>query len=164
MVVAKSERAYRSLVEQFSARTIGKAYQAIVSGRPSLPEGEVSLPIGRHPKVRVKMAVVEKGGKPAHTKWKTLSLFAENFALLECRIRTGRTHQIRVHLASLNLPIAGDSTYGYKASRNEGRRFPRVMLHAGFLNFVHPQSGKQLSFEAPVPRDFRSVLSSFTSS
>jgi 23S rRNA pseudouridine1911/1915/1917 synthase len=162
MVVAKTEQAYHSLVGQFSERTTGKVYQALVAGHPHPPDGEISLPIGRHPKIRVKMAVVEKGGKPAHTEWKTLSLYAEKFALLECRIHTGRTHQIRVHLSSMNHPLAGDSTYGYKASKNAGHLFPRVMLHARALSFVHPQSGDTLSFSAPIPKDFEFALSELT--
>ena len=162
MVVAKTEKAYHSLVAQFSQRTTGKVYHALVAGHPHPDKGEVSLPIGRHPKVRVKMAVVEKGGKPAHTQWKTLSSYREKFALIECRISTGRTHQIRVHLSSLNHPIAGDSVYGYKASKNQGYHFPRVMLHAQFLSFIHPQSGDELSFSAPVPKDFESALSMLT--
>ena len=162
MVVAKTEKAYHSLVAQFSQRTTGKVYHALVAGHPHPGKGEVSLPIGRHPKVRVKMAVVEKGGKPAHTQWKTLSSYREKFALIECRITTGRTHQIRVHLSSLNHPIAGDSVYGYKASKNQGYHFPRVMLHAQCLSFLHPQSGDELSFAAPVPRDFESALSMLT--
>jgi 23S rRNA pseudouridine1911/1915/1917 synthase len=162
MVVAKTEKAYHSLVAQFSERTIGKVYHALVAGHPYPNQGEVSLPIGRHPKVRVKMAVVEKGGKPAHTEWKTLSLYGEKFALIECRIRTGRTHQIRVHFSCLNHPLAGDSTYGYKASKNEGYFFPRVMLHARSLSFLHPQSGEELSFSTPIPDDFESALSVLT--
>ena len=108
------------------------------------------------------MAVVEKGGKPAHTQWLTLSSYREKFALIECRISTGRTHQIRVHLSSLNHPIAGDSVYGYKASKNHGYEFPRVMLHAQGLSFIHPQSEERLSFSAPIPKDFESALSLLT--
>lgn len=163
MVVAKTEMAYHSLVTQFSERTTGKVYHALVAGHPHPSDGEIFLPIGRHHKVRVKMAVVNKGGKPAHTEWKTLSLFAEKFALLECRIHTGRTHQIRVHLSSMNHPLAGDSTYGYKSSKNEGHHFSRVMLHARTLNFVHPQSGDELSFSAPIPKDFQTAISELTS-
>ena len=162
MVVAKTEKAHHSLVSQFSQRTTGKVYHALVAGHPQPGKGEVSLPIGRHPKIRVKMAVVEKGGKPAHTQWLTLSSYREKFALIECRISTGRTHQIRVHLSSLNHPIAGDSVYGYKASKNHGYEFPRVMLHAQGLSFIHPQSEERLSFSAPIPKDFESALSLLT--
>jgi 23S rRNA pseudouridine1911/1915/1917 synthase len=163
MVVAKTEKAYHSLVGQFSERKTGKVYHALVAGHPHPSKGEIALPIGRHHKVRVKMAVVDKGGKPAHTEWKTLSLYTEKFALLECRIRTGRTHQIRVHLSFMNHPLAGDSTYGYKASKNEGQLFPRVMLHARNLSFLHPQSGDELSFSAPIPKDFQTAVSALTS-
>ena len=159
MVVAKTEKAYYSLVDQFANRTTGKLYQALICGHPRLRKGEVSLPIGRHPKVRTKMAVVEKGGKPAHTQWNLISLYAEKFALVECRILTGRTHQIRVHMSSLNHPLAGDSTYGYKASKKGGIHFPRIMLHARILSFTHPQSGEELSFSAEVPEDFQEALS-----
>ena len=162
MVVAKTEKAYYSLVDQFAGRTTGKLYQALICGHPRLLKGEVSLPIGRHPKVRTKMAVVEKGGKPAHTQWSLISLYAEKFALVECRILTGRTHQIRVHMSSLNHPLAGDSTYGYKASKNEGINFPRIMLHARVLSFTHPRSGEELSFSAEVPEDFQAAVSTLT--
>ena len=162
MVVAKTEKAYHSLVSQFSQRTTGKLYHALVAGRPQSDKGEISFPIGRHPKVRVKMAVVEKGGKPAHTQWKVLSSYKEKFSLVECRISTGRTHQIRVHLSSSGHPLAGDSTYGYKSSKYGGYRFPRVMLHAQSLRFLHPLSGKQLTFSTPVPKDFESALSLLT--
>jgi 23S rRNA pseudouridine1911/1915/1917 synthase len=162
MVVAKTEKAYHSLVSQFSERKTGKIYQALVAGHPRLSKGEISLPIGRHPKVRVKMAIVEKGGKPAHTEWSTICLYAEKFALLECRIHTGRTHQIRVHFSAINHPLAGDSTYGYKSSKNVGNHFPRVMLHARVLTFLHPQSGDELSFSAPIPPDFQSAVSALS--
>ena len=162
MVVAKTEKAHHSLVSQFSQRKTGKVYHALVAGHPSSDKGELSLPIGRHPKFRVKMAVVEKGGKPAHTKWMTLSSYREKFALVECRISTGRTHQIRVHLSSINHPIAGDCVYGYKASKNHGYEFPRVMLHSHRLSFIHPQSDERLSFCAPIPKDFESALSKLT--
>lgn len=163
MVVAKTEKAHHSLARQFSERKTGKLYQALVAGHPRLSKGDISLPIGRHPKIRVKMAIVEKGGKSAHTEWNTISLYAEKFALLECRIHTGRTHQIRVHLSAINHPIAGDSTYGYRASKNEGNHFPRVMLHARILTFFHPQSGDALSFSAPLPTDFQSAISALSS-
>ncbi|HAW99095.1 MAG TPA: RluA family pseudouridine synthase, partial [Opitutae bacterium] len=158
MVVAKSERAHRSLVDQFSERKPGKVYLALVAGHPKKKKGEIALPIGRHPKVRVKMAVAEKGGKPAHTDWELLTRFREGFALVECSIRTGRTHQIRVHMSSLNHPLAGDATYGYKPSKNDGFSFPRVMLHAKNLRILHPATEEELSFEAPLPKDYEVVL------
>jgi len=162
MVVAKTEKTYHGLVAQFAQRTTGKVYHALVAGHVHPREGELSLPVGRHPKIRVKMAVVEKGGKPAHTQWKTLSSYKEKFTLIECLITTGRTHQIRVHLSSLNHPLAGDSTYGYKATKNDGYTFARVMLHAQFLSFLHPKSEARLSFSAPIPDDFESALSTLT--
>ena len=153
MVVAKSEKAYYSLVEQFSQRRTEKEYYALVSGVLPSSVGQIEQPIGRHPKNRVKMAVVSNG-KPALTDWKVISRFSEPFSLAQVRIHTGRTHQIRVHFSFLGYPLAGDVNYG--AKKNEA--FSRVMLHARCLKFNHPVCGKKLTFSADSPSDFKAGL------
>ena len=116
MVVARSERAYHSLVKQFADRKTEKTYYALVRGVMKENKGEIDYPIGRHPKIRVKMAVVDHG-KPAQTRWEVLSTLGNNFSLLKVKILTGRTHQIRVHFSYLGHPLAGDLTYGKKRVR-----------------------------------------------
>ena len=155
MVVAKSELSHLSLVEQFANRKTAKTYQAIVC-RKLLGQGEYKQPIGRHPMVRVKMAVSEKG-KPALTKWKSLKVLSDEFSYIECEIMTGRTHQIRVHLSSAGHPLAGDKTYGYKANKGE-EPISRVMLHACKLSFEHPETCQKLEFSSPLPADFQKCL------
>ena len=158
IVVAKTEAAHHGLVSQFSNRETEKQYVALVQGVPFEGAGSIQLPIGRHPKVRVKMAVCEKG-KQALTDWRTIESFGQDFALLECIIHTGRTHQIRVHLSHLGHVIAGDRTYGYKDARNDALKPPRVLLHAETLGFVHPATGEKIRFAVPLPADFTEYLS-----
>lgn len=156
MVVAKSELAHLSLADQFASRQTSKLYQAIVSGK-IIGDGECLQPIGRHPSIRVKMSVSLKG-KPAKTSWKSLKTFADQFSLIQCKIMTGRTHQIRVHLSAARHPLAGDKLYGFKAEKNTRGWFPRVMLHAWKLNFEHPVSKQSMDFEAQLPVDFLECL------
>lgn len=166
MVVAKTEAAHAHLSEQFAARTVEKHYTALVYGHPP-SEGRIELPIGRHPVTRVKMAVVE-GGRYALTFYKVVRRFQEA-ALLDLEIKTGRTHQIRVHLAHIQHPVVGDELYssGYAArirdvaTRRFVERVPRQLLHAASLCFVHPISGKRLEFRAPLPPDFQQALDWF---
>ena len=158
MVVAKTDVAHKVLAERFSSREIVKKYLAVVVGVPGECKGSIRLPIGRHPKVRVKMAVSENG-KPAHTDWEVVEGFGGENALVECLIHTGRTHQIRVHLSYLGHAIAGDLTYGYKPGRQMGLEAPRVLLHAHSLCFAHPVSGEQVSYEAELPGDFENYTS-----
>ena len=124
IVVAKTDAAHRALAAQFEARTLRKEYLALVAGVPGLLSGAIVLPIGRHPKQRHKMTTGE-GGRPARTEWKREETFGKVAALLRCRIFTGRTHQIRVHLKSLGHPILGDLTYGWKQSANLAVQPPR---------------------------------------
>jgi len=156
MVVAKSETAHHSLVEQFAKRQTEKLYQAIVSGSLS-SEGEFNQPIGRHPTVRVKMAVSDKG-KPALTKWKLVQKGSGSFSHVKCQILTGRTHQIRVHFSANGHPLVGDQTYGFKLKGEAPVLSPRVMLHAWKLSFMHPFREERVSFEAPLPDDFTTCL------
>ena len=161
MVVAKSEAAHLCLVEQFANRKTRKLYQAIVCGK-TVEGGDFKQPIGRHPTVRIKMAVSEKG-KTAHTQWKTIEHLKDKLSLVECAILTGRTHQIRVHFSAAGHPLAGDTTYGYKsANPKKVVLFPRVMLHACKLGFVHPLSREELEFIAPLPEDFKQCLKELT--
>lgn len=153
MVIAKSERAYYSLVDQFSQRKTDKEYFALVFGELPEEKGRVDKPIGRHPKNRTRMAVVEHG-KSALTEWETIRTYQGPFSFLRVKIHTGRTHQIRVHLSFLGHPLAGDSTYGAKNHPD----FNRVMLHAHCLKLTHPVSAEQLTFRAELPQDFETCL------
>ena len=153
MVVAKTDPVHHALVKQFAGRETGKEYLALASGVPREKSGSVTLPIGRHPTIRVKMAVVEKG-KHAHTDWEIIESFGDLASLIRCRIHTGRTHQIRVHLSSLGHPIAGDETYGFKPARSKIPSPPRVLLHAQKLCFIHPANSEAMNIEASVPSDF----------
>ena len=157
MVVAKTNRAHHALAAQFSGRETRKWYLAWVEGRPGAESGSINAPIGRHPVVRTKMRVAE-GGREARTDWERLeSAGASGPTLLRCRIYTGRTHQIRVHLQHLGHPILGDRTYGYKDRKRGWEPVPRVLLHAWRLVVTHPLSGKCLRWEAPIPEDFRDL-------
>ena len=153
LVVAKNEHAVAHLVAQFSAHTVRKEYLALVWGAPKKRTGEINLPIGRHPVHRQKMAINEKG-RDALTRYETLAA-TPLAALLRVRIETGRTHQIRVHLAHLGHPVVGDTTYGRaRHGLPPGLSIPRQMLHAHSLQIVHPRTGAPLAFTAPPPADF----------
>lgn len=158
ILFAKTDEAYLELIRSFSEREPDKRYLAITSGCPHLLSGILRQPIDRHPSNRVKMAVVENG-KPARTDWAVENRFADKAALIRCKIHTGRTHQIRVHLAHLGFPILGDHTYGrFHESILSGWPAPRVMLHAAFLDIAHPVTGEMMHFEAPLPPDFLHLL------
>ncbi|RLJ62853.1 ribosomal large subunit pseudouridine synthase D [Sulfurisoma sediminicola] len=156
LVVAKTLPAQTDLVRQLQARTVKRHYLALALGRVER-DGSVDAPIGRHPVQRVKMAVV-RGGKDARTHYHVVERF-ERATLLECRLETGRTHQIRVHLASIGHPLAGDPVYG-KARSGDSRldAFRRQALHAWQLALRHPRSGAELAWEAPLPADFSTLL------
>jgi 23S rRNA pseudouridine1911/1915/1917 synthase len=168
MVAAKTELAHRRLSEAFAARDIERAYDALVWGAPRPPAGEIEGAIGRDPRNRKRMAVVGHGGKAALTRYRTRRAFGEAAALLECRLATGRTHQIRVHLAARGHPVLGDPIYGRAsaarlarlpaAAREAVRAFPRQALHARLLGFVHPVTGAPLRFEREAPADFTRLL------
>jgi 23S rRNA pseudouridine1911/1915/1917 synthase len=155
VVLAKSDRAYLALVKLFSERAVAKEYLALVQGVPALRSGSIREPIGRNPVVRVKMAVVPGArGKPAHTDWAVEEVFGKSAALVRCWLHTGRTHQIRVHLAHLGHPLLGDYAYGWRPRGPAAAQPRRVMLHAALLAFPHPADGRVLEFRAPVPEDF----------
>ena len=161
MVVAKSEAAMAGLTKAFSSHVgVEKVYLAVCHGRPSLDAGRIENLIGRHPVDRKRMAIVERNGKLAVTNWRLLGFSADSgVSAMECRIETGRTHQIRVHMASLRCPVAGDRTYG--SSSRDKRLDPvpaRQMLHAWRLSLRHPVTREQMCFEAPVPADMLPYL------
>ncbi|MBK8093283.1 MAG: RluA family pseudouridine synthase [Verrucomicrobiaceae bacterium] len=153
MVVAKNDIAHRRLTEAFSERRIAKIYLAVINGEPKGPQGRIENRIGRHPVDRKRMTVLFDGsGKEAVTEWTRISAH-EGCALIQCRLLTGRTHQIRVHMKeSLGHPILGDPIYGNAARQRTAT--PRLMLHAWKLAFHHPIHDKPLSFEAQLPPEY----------
>ncbi len=162
MVVAKNDRVHSLLSAQFKAGTVSKQYVALVHGRVGDDEKEISLPISRHPKKRKEMAVAVRGGKHALTRWKKIREFESGFSLLSISIKTGRTHQIRVHLSHVGHPVVGDPVYGYgkgwwKKQRlhQEGilSTINRQMLHAKRLGFFHPIEENYLEFDSILPED-----------
>ena len=158
MVVAKNETVHRQLVEMFKNRDIDKQYLAIVHGVPDRVEGRIVAPIGRHSVNRQKMAVREgTSGRYAASSWRVEEEYGLRYALLRVNIETGRTHQIRVHMAHIKHPVAGDTVYG--PGRNN-RMFPRQMLHAFKLVFNHPVTGRKMSFTAPLWEDMQGICDS----
>jgi 23S rRNA pseudouridine1911/1915/1917 synthase len=154
MVVARSPLAYTELVGQFKRRVVWKTYLGLVWGRVSASEGKFSWPLGRHPKEGQKISILARSPKKAETFFEVQRMFAET-TLLEIRPVTGRTHQIRVHMATAGHPIVGDPIYGRK---KEPREFPRTFLHAQTLSFIHPRTGERLAFASPLPPDLEAVL------
>ena len=160
IVVAKSQRAMEGLAKAFASHeSVEKTYLAIVHGRPRLDSGRIENLIGRHPVDRKRMAIVERNGKTAITNWKVLPKAGDAargnpVSVVECMIETGRTHQIRVHMASIGCPVIGDRTYGKSALDKRLNPVPtRQMLHAWKLSLWHPAGGGRMSFTAPVPAD-----------
>jgi len=147
MVVAKNETVHRQLVEAFKEREVKKEYIALLHGTMPLTEGRIVAPIGRHPVHRQKMAVQESTGRYAVSNWRVVEEYGGRFCKVQVGIETGRTHQIRVHMAHLGHPVAGDTLYG---PNRDNRMFPRQMLHAWRIAFTHPVTGAKLSFSAPV--------------
>ncbi len=162
IVVAKNDLAHQALSKQFSDRTLSRIYHALIWGVPVLLAGEIDAPIARHPRDRKKMAVLSKG-KPALTKFRVLETF-EHASLIECKLATGRTHQIRVHLSYLKHPVIGDPVYGKKKSPTKDKMlttlyaFPRQALHAIDLRFKHPRTGKSMRFKSELPKDMKQLL------
>ncbi len=148
LIVAKHDQAHRGLADQIAAHSFTREYETIVCGRLRDGEGTVHAPIGRNPKDRQKMCVTQKNAKDAITHFQVLEEYARH-SFVRCRLETGRTHQIRVHMAYLGHPVLGDPVYGNPFSGLEGQ-----CLHAKTIGFVHPCTGETLSFEAPLPDDF----------
>ena len=153
MVVAKSDEVHRRLQEAMRERLVRREYLALVEGRPDARSGTIDAPIGRDRRHRTRMSTDTDEPREARTHFSIEATFAET-TLLRVRLETGRTHQIRVHLASLGHPIEGDAVYAGRGPRI----FARQALHAWKLAFVHPASGKEVSFESPLPEDFRGLL------
>lgn len=154
MVVARSARAFISLIAQFKKRLTGKTYLALVWGRFSTSEGKFDWPIGRHVSLGWKVSTHSRNPKRAETFFQVLRVFAET-SFLEIKPVTGRTHQIRVHLAASGHPVVGDPIYGRK---NEEKISPRLFLHANILSIIHPSSGERMEFGSPLPSELEAVL------
>jgi 23S rRNA pseudouridine1911/1915/1917 synthase len=165
LVVAKDDATHRALVEQFASRTVEKEYLALVIGTPARPRGAIDAPIGRDPVHRQRMSVRAPRGREARTSW-SVEERLDGATLLRVRIHTGRTHQIRVHLASIGHPVAGDAVYGgtrtapsrRSASRAALAALDRPALHSARLSFTHPSTGERVTFTSPLPEDIRHVL------
>lgn len=158
MVVAKNNLSHTELAKQFKERIVKKRYIALVKGVVELDEGVVDLPIGRHPSQRQKMAVRYDSTKRAVTEYKVLKRF-EDFTMLELNLKSGRTHQIRVHMAYLGHPVLGDEKYGAKG-RLSGQAclLGRQALHSYYLSFRHPRTGKEMEFKAELPDDIKALI------
>jgi len=160
MVVAKTDAAHAALSAQFADRSLSRDYLAVVRGVPHPRAGVIDAPIGRDPAHRKRMAVVARGGRPAVTRYRVLSASGTAAALVECRLETGRTHQIRVHLAARGHPVVGDALYGRAAAGapHAIRAFPRQALHAARLRFVHPTRAETMVFERAPPPDMQQLI------
>lgn len=152
LMVAKNDVAHRGLVEQLVDKSVTRKYTALVHGVIPHNKGTIEAPIGRNPKERQEMAVIDDG-KEAVTHFNVIERF-DSYTLVECILETGRTHQIRVHMKYIGHPIAGDPKYGPRRTMDVGGQ----LLHAGLIGFVHPISGEYLEFDAPLPEDFEEVL------
>jgi 23S rRNA pseudouridine1911/1915/1917 synthase len=162
LVIAKNDETHMALSAQFAGRKVKKVYNAIVCGELARESGEIRAAIARHPSHRKRMTVRDDhSGRAAHTSWRVLKRL-NSATFVEVQLHTGRTHQIRVHFQFLGHPLAGDETYGARQNKQltelTGYEPPRVMLHACKLAFVHPRTVKHMSFEAPLPEDFREAL------
>lgn len=171
MVVAKNDETHQGLCAQFANRSLSRSYWAFVWGAPHPAEGTIHGPIGRSPQNRQKMAVTSKGGRPAATHYRVLKRYAskkdasQRIAMVQCTLETGRTHQIRVHMAHMGNSLVGDPLYGRTPKHARAAfdaavlSFPRQALHAFQLTFVHPRTQETLTFEAPLPPDLQNLAS-----
>lgn len=154
LMIAKNDAAHRSLAEQLASHSITRAYRAVVYHNFQEDEGTVNAPIGRDPKNRLKMAVTQMNSKEAITHYRVLQRFG-SFTYIECRLETGRTHQIRVHMAHINHPLLGDAVYGPK---KKVMGVETQMLHARMLGFRHPKTGAYMEFASPLPQEFANII------
>jgi 23S rRNA pseudouridine1911/1915/1917 synthase len=162
LVVAKNDETHLALSSQFAKRQVKKIYHAIVCGELARESGEIRAAIARHPSHRKRMAARDDdSGRAAHTSYHVLERL-NAATLVEAQIHTGRTHQVRVHFQFIGHPLVGDDTYGARQNARlkelTDYAATRVMLHARELSFIHPRTGKEMSFEAPLPKDFREAL------
>lgn len=155
LVVCKNNEAHQSIAKQLKEHTITRKYQAIVYHNLKNDKGLINEPIGRHPYNRKKMAVNKKNGKSAITHYRIINRLNHKFNYIECELETGRTHQIRVHMASIHHPLLGDAVYGPK---NDVFNLQGQTLHAGVLGFNHPRFNKYIEFKAPLPEYFKQLL------
>lgn len=153
LVIAKNDAAHNKLSEQLKDHSMTRVYVALVEGIIKEKEGTIDAPLGRHPVERKKIAVLN-GGRHAVTHFKVMEAFKNN-TLVECRLETGRTHQIRVHMAHIGHPLVGDPVYGYKKQKF---KLEGQLLHAKVLGFIHPTSGEYMEFESPLPDYFQKVI------
>ncbi len=168
MVVAKNDAAHHGLSAQLSDRSLTRVYVALVWKMPPQARGRIEGNIGRNPHDRKKMALVGRGGKEAVTDYEIRETYGTWASLVECRLKTGRTHQIRVHMASIGCPLVGDPLYGHarkawaKGLSPEGTEmllsFPRQALHAREISFLHPRTGERVRFESLVPGDMETLF------
>jgi 23S rRNA pseudouridine1911/1915/1917 synthase len=159
LVVAKNDTTHRELSRQFAKRIVEKVYLALVAGKLRKQSGVIEEKIGRHPVHRQRMSVASSRGRAAKTEYRVVRS-GDNASLVECRLHSGRTHQIRVHLHHLGHPVLGDKVYATRAAKD----FPRQMLHAWKIGFRHPGSGAWENFEAPLPDDFATAMKLTTES
>ena len=155
LIVCKNDAAHNSIAAQLKEHSVVRRYQAIVHGKVKEDEGVVDGPIGRHPVDRKKMSINYKNGKPAVTHYRVLKRF-DRYTYIECRLETGRTHQIRVHMASIRHPLLGDRVYGPSSCPVPG--LEGQTLHAGVLGFIHPRTGEYMEFTAPLPSYFEHLI------
>jgi 23S rRNA pseudouridine1911/1915/1917 synthase len=167
LVVAKNDNAHNFLSSQFKNSKVSKKYIALVHGIPQGDEGTIDLPISRHPVKRKEMAVSSVKGKNALTIWKIKEILGKKFALLSVTIKTGRTHQIRVHMSHIGHPVVGDPVYGFKSawwkkntncSKEMLDSIKRQMLHSEYLGFLHPDTKEYSEFRSPVPQDMNLAI------
>jgi 23S rRNA pseudouridine1911/1915/1917 synthase len=156
LVVAKNDEAHNSLAKQFKDHSIKREYYALVEGKFSKMEGTIDKPLGRNKKDRLKMAIV-MDGKRAVTHYQVLEQYNNNISLIKCILETGRTHQIRVHMSSINHPLVGDTVYG---SKKQKYKLEGQVLHAKTLGFIHPRSKEYMEFESELPDYFNNLLES----
>ncbi|MGN0204906.1 MAG: RluA family pseudouridine synthase [Coprococcus sp.] len=154
LVICKNDKSHRSIADQLSVHSITRAYHAIVYNNFTEDEGTVDAPIGRMPTDRKKMGVNQKNGRPAVTHYRVLERFGR-YTYIECRLETGRTHQIRVHMASIGHPLLGDTIYG---PVKDSFKLQGQALHAKILGFIHPSTGEYMEFESPLPEYFTELL------
>ena len=155
LIVCKNDKAHNAIAEQLKVHSITRKYYAIVHGVLKADTGTVNAPIGRHPVDRKKMSINEKNGKEAVTHYRVLQRF-RRFTFVECQLETGRTHQIRVHMASIGHPLLGDQVYGPAKMPFSGLQ--GQTLHAGVLGIIHPSTGEYMEFTAPLPAYFEAIL------